>query len=212
MVAPVIIPAILTDSFEELQNQIHRLEKVFSHIHIDILDNTLVPGMTFPIEQVNSIATTAKLELHIMSDKPAEHIERWAKVKNVFRVIVHVEAQGNVHTAMNAARGNCWQVGIAINPKTSLGIAERFVKKADIVQFMTVHPGQQGAAFVPEVLEKIKTFTGKKNHPPCSVDGAVSEKTAAQLREAGVDVFVAGSYFTKATDLKKNLETLQTLF
>ncbi len=212
MSEPVIIPAILTDSFSELRKQIQRLDKTFKHIHIDILDDTLVPGLTFDdVEFVKTISTTAKLELHFMVNNPLEHIPYWENVTSVFRILVHVEATCDIKETINAARERNWQVGIALNPETPLEKINPYLKQVDTVQFMTVHPGGQGAPFVPEVIEKIKKFTSSPHHPVCAVDGAMSEKTIKQLRDAGVTQFVVGSYFAKSTDLGQSLQTLQKL-
>lgn len=208
----VILPAILTDSFSELRKQIQRLDKTFKYIHIDILDDTLVPGLTFDdVEYVKTIPTTAKLELHFMVNDPAEHIPHWENVDSVFRIIVHAEATGDIKSAISAARERSWQVGIALNPETPLGKIEPYLKQVDTVQFMTVHPGSQGAPFIPEVVGKIKTFTANKSHPLCAVDGAVSEQTITSLREAGVAIFAVGSAITLAPNTETALQTLQKL-
>lgn len=42
------------------------------------------------------------------------------------------------------------------------------------------------------------------------VDGGVDDKTIASCKAAGANVFVAGSYLFKASDLVSQVETLRT--
>ena len=91
--------------------------------------------------------------------------------------------------------------------------------KIDLVLFMTVFPGAQGAPFLPAVLEKIKAFIelrktykdslGEPYTPLCACDGHVNPETAPLLKAAGVEIFNVGSYFSKAPDLRKAYLELQ---
>ena len=211
MSTPLIIPAILTNSFAELQKQIHRFESLAPYVQLDIMDGSFVKTTSFTeIDSLASVATDLKYELHLMVNDPLDYITRFEKISNVFRVIIHVESK-NVAEAITAARGNCWQVGLALNPETPLLAIAPYTKLVDVVQFMTVHPGIQGAPFEPSVLPKINEFTEQPVRPLCSADGAISEKTIGELRRAGVDIFNVGSALKNADNLTHTIQTLRNL-
>jgi ribulose-phosphate 3-epimerase len=85
----------------------------------------------------------------------------------------------------------------------------------DMVLLMTVNPGFGGQAFIRNVVPKIRQCRKMIDDAGLSallqVDGGVNPKTAAELSEAGVDVFVAGSavfrgdYAHNIRDLKEGM-------
>jgi ribulose-phosphate 3-epimerase len=70
-----------------------------------------------------------------------------------------------------------------------------------MVLLMSVNPGFGGQTFIPSVIEKAKRLKAmiEKRNPSCliEVDGGVNDKNVRELKEAGVDVVVAGSYVYK---------------
>ena len=82
-----------------------------------------------------------------------------------------------------------------------------------MVLLMSVNPGFGGQKFIPSVLEKarqLKELINKRN-PSCliEVDGGVSNKNIASLKEAGVDIVVAGSYVYGNDDYAQAIKSLQ---
>ena len=78
---------------------------------------------------------------------------------------------------------------------------------------MSVNPGFGGQKFIPNVIEKAKVLKEmiKRVNPNCliEVDGGVNDKNVRVLKEAGVDIVVAGSYVYKSEDYKKAIEGLK---
>lgn len=73
---------------------------------------------------------------------------------------------------------------------------------------MTVHPGKQGAKFLPEMKRKIQNFTALKQRPLCLADGGINVETIAVVESWGVDIANVGSAISKASDVKKAYEEL----
>ena len=68
----------------------------------------------------------------------------------------------------------------------------------DLVLIMTVNPGFGGQQFIPQSLEKIRILKGMLkarglDQTLIQVDGGINSHTAEQVRDAGVEVLVAGS-------------------
>jgi ribulose-phosphate 3-epimerase len=86
------------------------------------------------------------------------------------------------------------------------------IEDLDMVLLMSVNPGFGGQKFIPNVLEKAKKLKEmiERKNPNCliEVDGGVSDKNIKELKQAGVDVVVAGSYVFK-NDYKTAIESLK---
>lgn len=210
---PKIIPAILTSNFQDFASQVKKLESVFKLAQIDVMDGEFVAGRSFAeTEKINGLKTKLNFELHLMVENPLEEMEKWSDIKNITRVIFHLEAAPNPVEVINSLRGQCAQVGLALNPETPLTILEPYYKLVDVVLFMTVRPGTQGAKFLPEVGDKIKEFnklTKNSGHRPLvAVDGGINKHNIAGVKSWGVDIFYVGSALTRAKNLKKSYEEL----
>ena len=82
-----------------------------------------------------------------------------------------------------------------------------------MVLLMSVNPGFGGQKFIPNVLERAKRLKEiiMKRNENCliEVDGGVNDKNIHQLKEAGVDIVVAGSYIYGSDDRAKAIKSLQ---
>ena len=205
----MIIPAILVNTFEEFTAHIKRVENLFDLAQIDVMDGEFVPNKSFSeIDEINNLKTNIKFELHLMVTHPLAELQKWKNIKNISRVIFHIESKDNPEEVINYCRGKCWQVGIAINPETGLETIKPYLNLIDEVLFLTVHPGKQGALFLPEVGQKIKEFAKIKTRLLCAVDGGIKMHNIKEVASWGVDVFCVGSSLIMADDVKKTKEEL----
>ena len=107
-------------------------------------------------EELKDVNSEAYFELHLMVKDPIAEIAKWKDNNSVTSAVFHIESDADQKKCVESIKQNNWKVGIALNPETPIAKIMPYVGLVDEVLFMTVHPGQQGAAFVPEVLEKIK--------------------------------------------------------
>ena len=79
---------------------------------------------------------------------------------------------------------------------------------------MSVNPGFGGQKFIPQALRKIKkakalfAYVNRKD-AVVEVDGGVNAATIEGVREAGVDIVVAGSAVFGAEDRAAMIQTLR---
>ena len=78
---------------------------------------------------------------------------------------------------------------------------------------MSVNPGFGGQSFIPSALKKLaklKKMRDKLN-PNCllEIDGGVSDKNIAELKNAGIDMVVAGSYVFGSGDYARAIASLR---
>ncbi len=209
---PLITPAILTESFDEFVAQVRRYEPFFSYAQIDVMDGKFVPSVSFPERiEINDIGTGLRFELHLMVNDPYNELLRWGNVRNVSRVLFHAEAPDEPAKVIEEVRARGLEVGVVLNPETPISVIESYVGELDVVQFMTVHPGRQGAPFVPEVGEKIRAFASRPRRPRVSVDGGVSPTTIGELTRWGAEIVNVGGFFTKAADIPLALLELRKI-
>jgi len=198
-----IIPAILVPTFDQFKIQINRLAGLFELVQIDVMDGEFVPNKSFEeIEKITEIKKLPDLELHLMVKHPMAELEKWAEIKNIKKIIFHIESDENPSQTINFARGKCWQTGIAINPETTIKKIMPYLPMVNEVLFLTVNPGKQGSPFLPEVGEKIKEFAKLDPRPLIAVDGGINESNIAEVKSWGAEIFCVGSYLTMAEDIK----------
>ncbi len=206
---PLIVPAILTDNLETFKENIKKVEKDFSSVHIDIMDGLFVNNKSFTErEQLNDVNSEAYFELHLMVKDPMSEMALWSNVANVTSAVFHIESDTDPEECIRHIRKHGWKVGIALNPETPLSKVLPYLKLVDEVLFMTVQPGHQGSPFIPEVLEKIKEFKALKLDITCSVDGGINETTIKSAADAGAEKLYVGSAMFKSDDPEVEHEKL----
>lgn len=203
-----IIPAILTDSPLKFKELVRRIEPYAQRIHIDIADETLVPNKTIKgFEEIKEIESALKFGAHLMMLEPERVIKDWL-FTHVNRIILHIESSGDLSSIISNIRQHGREVGLAINPETSVKKLEQFIGKIDFVQFMTVHPGFQGGEFVDDVVDRMSDFHKKYPDVMIICDGGVTPETAPRLAKAGASELVSGSYIIKSQNIEKAIQEL----
>jgi len=200
----MILPSIIATSQEELNERISKIKNNFSVFHLDIMDGKFVNNKSLDF---NFKLLDGKYEAHLMVENPEEWVDE--NLGKVDTVIVHIESLTIPHKLIQFVHDNDKKIGFAINPETSIDEFDMFIDDLDLVLLMTVVPGQYGAAFVPEVVEKIKEIHSKKPDLVIEVDGSINADTINKVREAGASRFVIGSYLQRADSIREALDSLQ---
>ncbi len=209
----IIAPAILAPTFEQFSRELAKVEDFTDYVQIDVMDGVFVNNTSFKeISRLSKLSTRLRFELHLMVADPLAEMKKWRGVKNVFRVIFHAESASDPLQCIRYAREAGWQVGVAINPETPLAVINHHLGELDLVLFMTVHPGKQGALFIPAVLKKIKQFIASSPRPLCAVDGGVNKNNIRELSDLGVDIVNVGKSLVGAEDAgRAHAELIQVI-
>lgn len=205
-----ISPSIMCVDFFHLEQQVRALEKAgVEYIHVDIMDGKFVPNFTLGPDFVHSLreATRIPLDLHLMVVEPERHLELFG-VQPGDIVSVHQEATVHLQRTLQQIKALGARASVAINPATPIFAVEDVLDDLDVILVMTVNPGFAGQKLVPSTLNKIrrlKDLLAERgfSHIEIEVDGNVSFENAKKMREAGADLFVAGtsSIFKKDQDI-----------
>ncbi len=212
-----VFPSILASDFGKLSEEAKRLEDAGADaIHVDIMDGHFVPNLTLGPKAVAAInrSTDLFLDVHIMVYNPYDFVERFVEA-GADRITFHFEATEDVETVIDYIKKCNVKVGLAFNPETSYEMVTKFIGKTDLILMMTVNPGFGGQKFMPEVLEKVTRLKrdidqlGEK--VDIQVDGGIDEKTGKLAKDAGANIFVAGTSLYKQDDLASAISRLKSV-
>lgn len=210
-----IAPSILSADFANLQRDIELVEEnQVDVLHVDIMDGHFVPNITFGPNVVAAIRPFTKLPLdcHLMIEQPERYVEAFANA-GADLINVHVEATPHIHRVLQLIKSFGVKAAVTINPGTPVSAIEPILSLVDMVLVMTVNPGFGGQKFLPECLEKVTALAeirrSKGYTYEIEVDGGVTDQTIGACRDAGADVFVAGSYIYDAENPAERIQALK---
>ncbi len=203
-----IAPSILGVDYGDLNHHLQQLEPFSDWFHVDVMDGNFVPNMSIGAMVVDKIKTTIPLDCHLMINYPEDYIEDFAKA-GAYAITVHAEATKDLKLTIEKIHELGCKAGVSINPKTPVTKIEKVLSLVDLVLIMSVEPGFGGQKFMPEVLSKIEIIRKKYPELDISIDGGITHITAPLAREAGANVFVAGSYILKADNPKEAADKLR---
>jgi ribulose-phosphate 3-epimerase len=192
-------PSILAADYARLGEQLDIVMEAGARaIHVDVMDGHFVPPITIgPVivesirEQVHSAGGI--LDCHLMVERPERQIEQFAAA-GADSITIQAEATPNAHFALQQIRDAGCLAGLAINPATPVEAVAEVVDLLDLALCMTVNPGWGGQAFIETSSDKVSRLRDLVGPElPIQVDGGIGAVTAAQVRDAGATLFVAGS-------------------
>ncbi|HDU8556440.1 ribulose-phosphate 3-epimerase [Enterococcus faecalis] len=212
-----LAPSILSADFANLERDIRLVEELGAdYIHVDVMDGQFVPNITLGPNIVSAIRPVTKLPLdvHLMIVQPENYINAFAEA-GADIITVHQEATPHIHRALQMIKNAGVKAGVTINPGTPLSMIENVLDLADQVLVMTVNPGFGGQSFIENSLEKIaqlKEWKETKGYTyEIEVDGGIVPETSARCKEAGAEVFVAGSYIYNAENPQERIDALRAV-
>lgn len=207
-----ILPSFLAADLGHLADELRRAEASGADaIHLDIMDPTFVPNMSFGPSIVDFCRKTCPnfyRNVHLMMSRPDLYIEAFAKA-GAQTIQVHVEADCDLHTELRRIRARGLKNAIVLNPETPVGRLEPYLGEVDEILVMTVHPGFGGQTFIADCLPKLTYLRERLPTIDLMVDGGVDAETAVLAARAGANQFVAGSYLFKQHDMRSAVEALR---
>jgi len=197
----ILAPSLLSADFADLGNEIKKIENnQGGAVHIDVMDGSFVPEITYGEPVIRSIRKLTKLpfDVHLMVDKPELHVDSFA-LAGADWITFHFEATSHAHRVIQMIHEKGKKAGVSLCPGTSVAALSEILPCADIILVMTVNPGWGGQKLIPSCVEKVAELRKyREEHGlnyKISVDGGVNNETLGSVIDAGADIVVSGSCF-----------------
>jgi len=210
-----VAPSILSADFGNLARDVEEIcESGCDLVHVDVMDGHFVPNLTIGPVVVSAVAkaATKPLDIHLMVENNTFFVDLFAPLKPEY-ISFHIEEEKHPHRLIQKIRSYGIKPAIVLNPNTIPEELEYILGDLDMVLLMSVNPGFGGQSFIDTVIPKAMKLDAmrKRLNPKCliEVDGGVSDKNIQALKDAGVDVVVAGSYVFKHKNRAEAIKSLQ---
>lgn len=210
-----IAPSLLAADFLHLQDDIAKVNESGDILHLDIMDGTLVPNISFGFSVIDMLSPVVKvpMDVHLMVVNPHKWFKKLSD-DGVSMCSFHLEASGRrCGEFIDMIHSYGMKAGVAIDPDVPVKKLFPYIGKADYFLVMSVFAGFGGQKFIPSTLERVaalKAEIAKRGADTLvEIDGGVNFGNAAAVREAGVDIAVAGSTVFHAEDAVKAVKALR---
>ena len=202
-----VAPSILAADFLQLHKDVDIVNSYADIFHLDIMDGTFVPNISFGFPIVEAIAKQAQkpMDVHLMIVHPEKYVERFAKA-GAAMISFHYEAAKEGSAALlRTIQEMGVKAGIVINPDCPVEAIFPLLPIVDFVLIMSVFAGFGGQKFIPESLERIHVVRTEldrlgRTEIPIEVDGGIGPANAPDVVRAGAGILVAGSSVFNAQD------------
>jgi len=207
-----ILPSFLAADLGHLARDLTRAAQSGADaIHLDIMDPTFVPNMSFGPSIVDFCRATEPnfyRNVHLMMNRPDLYIEKFAAA-GAQTIQVHFEADCDLHACLKEIRRLGLRNALVINPETPVEVFRPYLGEIDEALVMTVHPGFGGQRFITDCLSKVAWLRKQAPALDIMIDGGGNAETCPLAAAAGANLFVAGSYLFNAPDMKAAVADLR---
>lgn len=215
-----IATSILNVKEAESIKTFYRLEIAhIDYFHIDIMDGNFVKNNT--IELMERYADSLKnitnipLDIHLMVKDIKKYVDEFASCMPR-NITFHIEATENKEEAIQLIKyikeQDC-KVGIAVNPETDITEIYDLIPSVHNVMIMTVEPGKGGQTFISDMTKKIaklKSYITDNNlDTEIEVDGGINLDNIQEVKNAGADIAVVGTFLINSKDYKDTINKLK---
>lgn len=188
-----IIPAVVPLDKLKTVELITQIKGFSDILQIDVGDGEFTKHKTLSIDIFSeSLFSHVDLEAQLMVRDLQSEVERWVPYRPK-RIILHVESKPSAFLIQQIQHEGI-EVGIGICAETDIAVLQPYLHLVNNFLFLSISPpGEQGRPFIPEVLQKIKSFHTKYPAAVIEVDGGVDENTMMPLVRAGATRLAIGS-------------------
>jgi len=190
-----IVPAILTNSPEELSSQLRIARQLTDRVQIDIIDGEYADNKTIQPSDIPK-PIDAKLDLHLMVNNVNAYISQCISL-NPNTIIFQFDALGkqkDILAAIDQIHSAGFRVGLSLNPDVEVESIAKFIPKIEHVLIMGYPAGFAGQKFQRSVLDKVGQVRAIRPDIEVGIDGGVNHATIKTIAKAELDVVNVNTY------------------
>src|SRR3954469_9332554 len=209
-----IAPSLLSADFARLADQVVTVMDAGAKVlHVDVMDGHFVPPITIGPLIVAALRDLVHgrggiLDVHLMIERPARQVQAFAEA-GADVITIHPEATPNIHYALKLIRELGCAAGVVINPGTPVSAVEPLAEIIDLCLLMSVNPGWGGQKYIPTSTKRMAALRAMlPEEVVLEIDGGIGLETIDEARDAGTDLFVAGSAVFSQADPAKAFKEL----
>lgn len=210
-----ISPSILAADFANLGEDVADVcAKGSDYLHIDVMDGAFVPNISFGSAVMKSLNkyATVPYDVHLMIEKPDRYLEDFITDNTEF-ITVHQEACDDLKSTIDHIHSIGAKAGVSIKPGTAPEVLNDYLDDIDLILVMSVEPGFGGQKFMDSSIPKIAYYDKLRQEKGykyiIEVDGGVGSANSHLVKDAGVDLIVAGSAVFKAADREAEIKAIK---
>lgn len=189
------------------------------YFHIDVMDGEFVEKDTrrdmLEYATISKNVSTLPLDVHFMVKDVKENILDYIGLEpNI--ITFHLESLSSkeeVLELINYIKESNIKVGISIKPNTKIEDVFEFLPYINLLLVMTVEPGEGGQKLIPETVDKIRRLREYIDNNNLEVlleaDGGINEENISEIKEAGIDIVVAGTEIINSENYKEKINKLK---
>lgn len=202
----IIIPAILENTVEELNNKMFAITHFLgvNRVQIDFSDGIFTDNQTLSVDSINSLNPAFVWEAHIMCKNPQNFLDY--KTLGFSTVIIHAESfatREDLENALDSIKALAMEAVIALNPETDLKTITDIREKITGINLLGVKPGRQGQGQVENFSARVGEAKALFPDLVIEVDGGVNLENISSIVHAA-DRIVVGSGIFATGDAGEN--------
>ncbi|MEK7673599.1 MAG: hypothetical protein AAB371_00145 [Patescibacteria group bacterium] len=207
-----IIPAINSQTFEEVKNKIDLLKDLTKEFHIDVASENFCNYQTWsnPID-LEKIDEDIEIGLHLMLNLKPQEILKWNN-KRVKKIILHLEGTDNPDGLIKIAKKIRRKIYIALSHSVEFEFIKKYLPYIDGVLILGVEPGKSGQKFIENTFEKIQeTKNELQKNQKMTIDGGINKENISKIISLNPDFIILGSAIYSAGNPRESFLKFQNL-
>jgi ribulose-phosphate 3-epimerase len=201
-----VCPTVTAFDTHEYRVQMERIEPFAKRVHIDLMDGQFAPTRSPDLSQI-WWPTALAADLHMMYQRPADHLERLISLKPNL-VIIHAEADCDHQDFAAQLQSHGIKAGLALLQDTAIEDTMPVLHSFDHVLIFSGDLGRHGGEADMKILYKVRKVRETHSDAEIGWDGGINGRNFKQLVKAGVEVLNVGGFIQDSDDPRAAYELL----